>query len=820
MNSKLALVGAATLLLTSLAGNLARADYLPNNFWPNSAFESGVNLDAIDGSGTPTGWNRGGSDSTICQVTSGNSTSPTHSLIVNDGDVSNYGEWYSDVALTGIASPGDTINIQYYEIYSIADGEMRVTVLFFDAGNNVLAQNHFVVTGDSPGWGGTIASSTFTKQLQSVIVPIGAVDVRVSVVSGGSSVTSGVLLVDDLSLARAPTPVLQAGNIWPNPSFEIGSSLDTPTGTPTGWNRGGSDGTICQVTTNNFVSAGHSLIVNDSDINNYGEWYSDLSLTGLASPGAALNLQWFELYNASTNGEMRLSVLFFDAGNNVIQQNNFTATGTSAGWQGTIANSSFTKHIQALVVPPGGVKLRVSLVSGGPSATVGVMLIDDLTIAPPPAPPLLAGNFWPNPNFELGAGLDQTNGTPSGWNKGGSDASIDQVTTNNSASPTHALAVIDSDVNNYGEWYADFTLGTNASPGNLLDIQYSVMYNVINGPMRVSVLFFDAGNNGVGNTDFNVTGQSTGWQGTISSSTFATQTQQVTVPPLATRMRMSVVSGGPSGATGVLVVDDLFVAVHVVPDTVLSGDFFPNSTFENGAQLGNATLGVPAGGWQRGGSASSIDQISTNNSVSATHSLNVLDNDINNYGEWYMFLNLGGLVTNNDAVDIQWYQLYSTTNGAMRLSFAFLDAGNNTLFGVDNNVSGQSPGWLGSSAASPFQQQTQRLLVPTGTTQLRVNLASGGAASVTGTLLIDDLSVRLSKPLITVATRQSGGFNLTWNSMPSKNYTVSFTTSLSGTPVWTSDAIHIPGAPGLLSTSYLDTVFHSGSQGYYRIVQE
>ena len=817
MNPKPVLFAAAALLLTSLAGNVARADYLPNNFWPNSSFESGVNLNAVDGSGTPDGWNRGGSDGTICQVTAAKSTSPTHSLMVNDADVSNYGEWYSDVSLTGVASPGDTINIQYYQLFSIADGEMRVSVLFFDAGNNVVSQNHFVVTGDSAGWGGTIATSTFTKQLQSVIVPIGAVDVRVSVVSGGSSVTSGFLVVDDLSMARAATPVLQAGNIWPNPTFEVGSSLDTPAGTPTGWNRGGSLPSMCQVTTNNYVSAGHALMQNDGDAGNYAEWYSDLMLSGVASPGTALSLQWFELYNIS-NGEMRLSVLFFDAGNNMIQQNHFTATGTNSGWHGTVANSAFTKRNQALVVPPGGVKLRMSLVSGGPSTTVGVMLIDDLTIAPPPAPPLLAGNFWPNPNFELGAGLDQTNGTPSGWNKGGSDATIDQVTTNNATSPTHALAIIDSDVNNYGEFYADLTLGTNASPGNLLDIQYSVMYGITNGPMRVSVLFFDASNNGVGNTDFNMTGQSPGWQGTIANSTFTPQAQQVTVPPNATRMRMSAVSGGPSGATGVLIVDDLFVAVHVIPATVLAGNFFPNPTFEVGAQLDNPTLGVPAGGWQRGGSSSSINQLTTSNSVTHTHSLTLLDNDPANYGEWYMFLNLAGLVGDNDAVDIQYFQLYSVTNGNMRLSFAFLDAANNTLAGVDYNVSGQSTNWQGSIASSPFERQNPRMLVPVGTTQLRVNLASGGSASVIGQMLIDDLSVRLSKPLVTSATRQAGAFTLTWNSMPSKNYTVSFTSSLSGTPVWTTLATHLPGAG--LTTTYVDNLVHGGNAGFYRIVQE
>ena len=76
------------------------------------------------------------------------------------------------------------------------------------------------------------------------------------------------------------------------------------------------------------------------------------------------------------------------------------------------------------------------------------MLIDDLSVAlAPPAPPppaLLANNFWPNPKFEIGANLDQTNGTPTGWVRNGSDPTICQVTTNNFTSPTHALAVIDN----------------------------------------------------------------------------------------------------------------------------------------------------------------------------------------------------------------------------------------------------------------------------------------------------------------------------------------------------------------------------------------
>src|SRR5207247_370858 len=113
-----------------------------------------------------------------------------------------------------------------------------------------------------------------------------------------------------VSVSRADVP---ANNFWHNPTFEAGEGLNLPTGTPTNWNRGGNNAAICQVTTNNSVSATHSLAVNDTDAAGYGEWYSDLDLAGLAAAGDDLDLHWHEIFNIS-GGEMRLTLLFFDSG--------------------------------------------------------------------------------------------------------------------------------------------------------------------------------------------------------------------------------------------------------------------------------------------------------------------------------------------------------------------------------------------------------------------------------------------------------------------------------------------------------------------------
>ncbi len=804
---------AAMCALLWLAIPEARAATLPNNLWTNPTFELGTDLDQTDG--LLENWNRGGNTPAICQVITNNSVSSGHSLAVMDLDEGDlYGEWYSDVVLGSQASAGDTLDIQWYEMYNVAGAEMRLTVLFFNASDGVVGEMHFVTSGTaSEGWVSTIEDSTFTKRNEVLSVPLGAVKMRCSLVSGGSGTLTGMMVIDDLSVARAAVPNLLFGNFWVNPSFELGTDLEQTSGTVSNWNRGGNTPSICQVITDNYTSSSHALALIDNNAGDfYGEWYSDVLLSGNASPGDTLNLQWFEMYNLSGT-EMRLTVLFFNATDGVVGETHFVTAGTTNdGWKGTIQSSTFTKRNTSVSVPVGAVKIRCSLVSGGPGTLTGVFIIDDLSVAR--VVPLVSGNFWANSTFETGAELDKTNGTPANWNRGGSDASIDQVTTNAFTSSSHALALVDPSATGYGEWYSDGLLSSNATAGVLLDVKWSEQYGITNGEMRVTVGFFTAGGNFISETHFVASGNSAGWVGTMAGSPFVKRQQEVTVPVGAGKIRVALASAGPVETVGSMVIDDLTVAVH--PTTVLTGNFFPNPTFEEGDQLENPTGGTPAGIWARGGGDGSIDQISTANSLSSSHSLALVDNNENGYGEWYGFLVLPGVVA-GDSIDIQWYQLYSVTNGNMRLTFAFTDGNNAQLEAHDFNVSGQSPGWLDTVEASPFEKQNQTLVVPEGGVKLRVNLASGGSSSVTGVMLIDDLSVRigLGKPTITAFARDLDGFHLTWDSQPGKTYTVQY-----GTVLGTWDSLATGVVADGASTSYLDSVVHTEATGFYRVIQE
>jgi hypothetical protein len=837
MNFKLALLGAATLL----AAGQVLSQPLPNNFWPNSTFSSGTNLGTP--TGLPTGWVRNGNLTTIDQMTNVDLPNSSNALMVlnTDGGDNGYGEWDYFLPLAGLVNVGDTINVNYDLLYSVQDNQMRVAVVFYDASTNVVkSASQFVVgPGDSPGWNGGL-DSTFTETNQTgIVVPVGAAILNIGVVSGGPAGTTGALVVDDLYVARAPTPDLLAGNFWPNPSFELGTNLDQTNGVPTGWNfyNSGSNSYITQITTNNYVSATHALALVDNDSANYGSWYSDLvSFSGIASPGGTLNAQWFQLYSI-TNGDFRVTFSFFDGtGNHIQDQNPDPVTGNSPGWQGAVVGSGFTQANAALVIPPGASQLQVQVVSAGSGAETGIMLVDDISIAPPQIPPILPGNFWPNPSFANGTNLSQTNGTPTGWVRNGSDPTIDQVITINNT-PTYALAVIDNEADQYGEWDGDLTLSSsNAVPGNLVNIQYSALYNVPFGPMRLSVIFFGATNNQISETDFNVSGASSGWAGAIAGSSFTIESNQVLVPTGATRMRFALVSGGPGQASGVLLIENLSAAVQVVPpipSTVLAGNFFPNPTFEEGADLNDPTLADPAGGWQRGGSSPTIDQVTTNNWTSFDHSLALIDNDTNNYGQWYMSFSIAGLATNQDVVDIQWFWLYNVTNGPMRMTFTFYDSGGTNVGSTDfltaqtneTGTGGSSTNWLGTEGPpSTFDQEFHRLLVPTDATVLWVLPTSGGPSETTGVMLVDDLSVRLSPPNIIAVTGQPGNINLTWNSMPSKTYSVLFSSTLSTNPsTWTP----LPNATGITGSgfppytaSYQDTINHGPGNGFYAIMAQ
>ena len=793
----------------------SQANETAANLWPNGSFELGSDLD----SPTPVleGWSAFGSNPAIDVVISDASADGDYALAIVDEDPAGYGEWFSELQLAGVVNEGDSLEVSWREMYSVDFSEMRLSILFFNGEGAVATQNHYVTRGNSEGWTGASATSPFVSRNEIVSVPPGAVRMSVSLVSGGPSETTGFMAIDSLCVRRPSQPIILPENFWPNATFEAGASLDDPAGDVEGWNRGGSDSSIDQVTAEVSVSPSHALIVRDENAQGFGEWYADLNLTDQAIAGDALQLQWFEIFSV-TGGEMRVTVLFFSAADQVVSEHHFPVSGNSSGWQGALADSGFTQRNEALVVPDNTAKMRISLVSGGSEATTGLLVVDDLSVSRAAEPQVLSNNFWDNPGFEEGANLDEPEGNLLGWNRGGSDVGIDQISNEKALSPSHSLAVIDDSAENFGEWYADKALDGVAEGGDVIDVQWFEVYDVSeNGSMRLTILFFDGNDSVIGENHSQTKGQSGGWTGELATSSFTRKNTQVIVPDNTSKMRISLVSGGSLETTGLVVIDDLSVA-RLPKGELIPGNIWPNPTFELGSQLDNPAVASPAG-WNRGGSNSSIDTVVSENSVSPSHALAVIDDDANGFGEWYQSFSFGDSVSGGDELQLRWFEMFNT-EGDMRLSFLFFDARDAVLDERHFVVSGESDGWQGDIASSAFTQREEFLTVPETATRMQVGLVSGGSEAVTGLYIIDDLSIAppLGGPLEATGFEfdpVSNELTITWKSRANKTYTIEFSTDLSEWPDSVETNIQATGE----ETSYVFQ--HPGIPStFFRVLEE
>lgn len=789
---------------------VSRAGDPASNLWPNGSFENGADLD----SPTPIldGWSAFGSNPAIDVVISDAADDGTHSLAIVDDDPDGYGEWFSELQLAGVVNEGDSLDVSWQQMFSVDSSEMRVSILFFNGEGSVATQNHYVTRGESEGWTGTAATSPFISRNEIVVVPPGAVRMSVSLVSGGPSETTGFMAIDSLCVRRPSQPILLAGNIWPNATFEVGADLDDPASEVEGWTRGGSDAGINQITAEVSVSPSHALIVSDENAQGFGEWFADLSLAELAMPGDILQLQWFEIFNI-TDGEMRLTTLFFSDTDQVLGERHFTATGNSDGWQGALVGSSFSQRNESLVIPDNAVKMRLSLVSGGSEATTGLLAIDDVSVALVSEPQVLTNSFWDNPGFEEGTSLDEPIGDLLGWNRGGSDAAIDQVSNTASLSPSHALAVIDNSMDNFGEWFADKALDGHAESGDVLDVQWFEIYDISeNGAMRLTILFFDGNDSVIGENHSVTSGQSGGWSGDLETSSFTRKNTQVIVPDSAVKMRVSLVSGGPVETTGVMLIDDLSVA-RLAKGEIIPRNIWPNPTFELGSQLDDPAVASPAG-WNRGGSNSSINTVVTENFVSASHALAVIDDDESGFGEWYQSFSFGESVAGGDELQLKWFEMFNT-EGDMRLSFLFFDSSDTVLDERHFIVSGASEGWQGDIVSSAFAAREEFLLVPDDATRMQVGLVSGGSEAVTGLYIIDDLSIAPPSggPLEATAfdfDSVTNELTITWKSRTNKTYSIEFSSDLgewpdnvdTNIPATGGETSHVFQHPGLPSAFF------------------
>ena len=183
-----------------------------------------------------------------------------------------------------------------------------------------------------------------------------------------------------------------------------------------------------------------------------------------------LDEQWQE-----AGGEMRLNVKFMDADNNIVSAQDFSARGESLGWAGTVARSRFIRRHEELTVPGRAVRIQIELFSGGSEPTVGVMAIDDLTLAvngkTNQPPTQLFSSKTSDWKVEAGE-----NSVPAGWARDGSLPSIARMASTGEAKPRYVLVVADNDPKHWGAWRTERQISV--TPGESLILEWSGMFSI------------------------------------------------------------------------------------------------------------------------------------------------------------------------------------------------------------------------------------------------------------------------------------------------------------------------------------------------------
>lgn len=178
--------------------------------------------------------------------------------------------------------------------------------------------------------------------------------------------------------------------------------------------------------------------------------------------------------------------------------------------------------------------------------------------------------------------------------------------------------------------------------------------------MRVTVRFQNAASEVVGENSFTVAGDSEGWRGAFTNSSFVPRRETVQVPDEAVRLTVLLVSGGPIQTVGVMAIDEL--KVTLAPKSQPGGEMLLlRDDFEAGTNLEHPE-GTPTG-WQRGGLRRDTLQVARYGPGLTNHALAAVDPHIQSFGEWFRYVELRGRARPGDALVVEWQEMYSIGGG-------------------------------------------------------------------------------------------------------------------------------------------------------------
>jgi len=187
---------------------------------------------------------------------------------------------------------------------------------------------------------------------------------------------------------------------------------------------------------------------------------------------------------------------------------------------------------------------------------------------------------------------------------------------------------------------------------------YENAWHEAGGEMALTVRFYNNSGDQISQSIYRVNGESTGWTGSLKSSSLTHRRETLIVPPQATRLLIVISSAGPPDAVGIYVVANLVVS----KSSGSQGNVvLLQSPFES--DQGNPAGDDPPAGWMHDGTRPSMARIVKFGQEPQTRAFAILDEDTTCHAEWHNIFDTAPAVTPGDSLVVEWNEMYSTGSG-------------------------------------------------------------------------------------------------------------------------------------------------------------
>jgi signal transduction histidine kinase len=188
---------------------------------------------------------------------------------------------------------------------------------------------------------------------------------------------------------------------------------------------------------------------------------------------------------------------------------------------------------------------------------------------------------------------------------------------------------------------------------------YESKWNEGDGFMFLAVRFFNAAGDEINQINFQVMGESAGWDGTLKSAALTHRRETLVVPANAARASVVVSSAGPPAAVGIYVVANLVMSESSGNS---SSTILLQSPFDQ-LPKSNMPVNDTQAGWIRDGTHSSMAKIVQIGRDLPVKAFAIEDDDTFAHAEWRLLGQSAPPVTPGGHLVVEWNEMFSIGMG-------------------------------------------------------------------------------------------------------------------------------------------------------------